>query len=125
EPEAGPTPGDTPAPDGAAGHAADASESLPPAGAAPEAPEHTWFELPDPEHVAPVVEWVESLPQGDHSGKRKRGPRAAHVPLGAPNGGWLRLTPQVLEALADAWLVRPHGVRWYADASAAGLFRVR
>jgi len=91
----------------------------------PAEPEHAWFELPDPEHVAPVVEWVESLPQGDQSGRRKRGPRAAHVPLGAPNGWWLRLTSQVLEALADAWSVRPHGVRWFADPSAAGLFRVR
>ena len=87
-------------------------------------PEHAWFELPDPEHVAPIVEWVESLPQGDHSGRRKRGARAA-VPVGAPGGWWLRLTTHVLESLADAWAVRPHGVRWYADAGASGLFRTR
>ena len=87
-----------------------------------EAPERAWFELPDPEHVAPVVEWIESLPQGDLSGKRKRG---ARVPLGAPSGWWLRLTPHVLESLADAWEARPHGVRWYADAGASGLFHAR
>ncbi|HEY6195702.1 MAG TPA: DEAD/DEAH box helicase, partial [Candidatus Eisenbacteria bacterium] len=87
-------------------------------------PEHAWFELPDPEHVAPVVEWVESLPQGDHSGRRKRGAKAA-LPLGAPGGWWLRLTPHVLESLADAWEARPHGVRWYADAGASGLFHAR
>jgi len=93
--------------------------------APPADPEHTWFELPDPELVAPVVEWVESLPQGEASGKRKRGPRTAHVPVGAPSGWWLRLTSHALEAFADAWSVRPHGVRWYADPGAAGLFRVR
>ena len=87
-----------------------------------EAPERAWFELPDPEFVAPVVEWIESLPQGDLSGKRKRG---ARVPLGAPSGWWLRLTPHVLESLADAWEARPHGVRWYADAGASGLFKAR
>ncbi len=86
------------------------------------APERAWFELPDPEHVAPMVEWLESLPQGDLSGKRKRGPR---VPLGAPSGWWLRLTPHTLESLADAWEARPQGVRWYADAGASGLFKVR
>ena len=95
------------------------------AAAAGAEPEQTWFELPDPDLVAPIVEWVESLPQGDHSGKRKRGPRTAHVPLGAPAGWWLRLTPQVMEALADAWDVRPRGARWYADAGASGLFRTR
>lgn len=84
--------------------------------------EGDWFELPDPEHVAPVVEWVEALPQGDHSGRRKRGPR---VPLGAPSGWWLRLTPHVLEGLADAWDTRPQGVRWYADEGASGLFQRR
>jgi hypothetical protein len=88
---------------------------------APPDPEQAWFELPDPEHVAPVVEWIESLPQGDLSGKR-RGPRS---PLGAPSGWWLRLTSHVLESLADAWEARPHGVRWYADAGASGLFRAR
>jgi superfamily II DNA or RNA helicase len=93
-----------------------------PAPAEGEAPEQAWFELPDPEHVAPVVEWIESLPQGDLSGKRKRGPR---VPLGAPSGWWLRLTPHVLESLADAWEARPHGVRWYADVGASGLFHAR
>jgi len=105
---------------------ADGASAPEPAAEHPAAePEHTWFELPDPELVAPIVEWAESLPQGDASGRRKRGPRAAHAPLGAPNGWWLRLTSHVLESLADAWAVRPHGVRWYADASAAGLFRVR
>jgi hypothetical protein len=84
--------------------------------------EHAWFELPDPDHVAPVVEWIESLPQGDLSGRRKRGPR---VPLGAPSGWWLRLTPHVLESLAEAWEARPHGVRWYADSGASGLFHAR
>ena len=83
---------------------------------------NAWFELPDPEHVAPVVEWIEALPQGDLSGKRRRG---ARVPLGAPSGWWLRLTPHVLESLADSWEARPHGVRWYADAGASGLFRAR
>jgi hypothetical protein len=115
-----------PASDGVA-EPSDAAPAGEPAAVEPAAvePEHAWFELPDPEHVAPVVEWVESLPQGDHSGRRKRGGRAAHVPVGAPAGWWLRLTPQVLEALADAWAVRPHGVRWYADAGASGLFRTR
>ncbi len=84
--------------------------------------ERAWFELPDPEYVQPVVEWVESLPQGDQSGKRRRGPR---VPLGAPSGWWLRLTSHVLEALADAWEARPGGVRWFADSGASGLFRAR
>jgi hypothetical protein len=84
--------------------------------------DHAWFELPDPDHVAPVVEWIESLPQGDLSGRRKRGPR---VPLGAPSGWWLRLTPHVLESLAEAWEARPHGVRWYADTGASGLFHAR
>jgi SNF2 domain-containing protein/helicase-like protein len=96
-----------------------------PSGAAPTEDgtlERAWFELPDPEHVAPVVEWIESLPQGDLSGKRKRG---ARVPLGAPSGWWLRLTPHVLESLADAWEARPHGVRWYADTGASGLFHAR
>src|SRR5262249_28857417 len=111
--------------DGAEGRAAvpvAADES--PANEAP-APENAWFELPDPDHVAPVVEWVEALPQGDASAKRKRGARSAHVPVGAPSGWWLRLTSHVMEALADAWDVRPRGVRWYADAGASGLFRTR
>jgi superfamily II DNA or RNA helicase len=84
---------------------------------------NAWFELPDPELVAPVVEWVESLPQGEVSGRRRRA--VARVPLGAPAGWWMRLTPHALESLADAWEARPHGVRWYADPGAAGLFRVR
>ena len=84
--------------------------------------EGAWFELPDPEYVQPVVEWVESLPQGDQSGKRRRGPR---VPLGAPSGWWLRLTSHVLEALADSWEARPGGVRWFADIGASGLFKAR
>ncbi len=88
----------------------------------PEPAERAWFELPDPEHVAPMVAWIESLPQGDLSGKRRRGPR---VPLGAPNGWWLRLTPHVLESLADSWEARPHGARWYADEGASGLFKQR
>jgi superfamily II DNA or RNA helicase len=91
-----------------------------------------WFDLPDPEHVAPVVEWVESLPQGDTSAKRKRGARGTHgadpslarMPLAAP-GWWLKLMPASMEALADAWAVRPHGVRWFADRGASGLFRTR
>ncbi|HXS81147.1 MAG TPA: DEAD/DEAH box helicase [Methylomirabilota bacterium] len=117
-----------PAPDGDGGApdgSGEAPDTPPPAEPEAIAPEHAWFELPDPEHVAPIVEWVESLPQGDHSGRRKRGGRAAHVPVGAPAGWWLRLTSHVLEALADAWSVRPHGVRWYADAGASGLFRTR
>ena len=85
-------------------------------------PERAWFELPDPELVAPIVEWVETLPQGDFASRKKRAPR---VPLGAPSGWWLRLTPHVLESLADAWEARPQGVRWYADPGAAGLFKVR
>src|SRR5262249_36591322 len=121
------------------GHAADAAREpgarlpegegavpLEPPAPGPEAAEDTaeraWFELPDPEIVAPVVQWIESLPQGDASGKRKRGPR---VPLGAPSGWWLRLTPQVLDSLADAWIARPPGVRWYADRGASGLFQAR
>jgi hypothetical protein len=87
-----------------------------------EGPERAWFELPDPEHVAPIVEWVEMLPQGDMASRKKRAPK---VPLGAPSGWWLRLTPHVLESLADAWEARPQGVRWYADPGAAGLFKVR
>jgi len=82
----------------------------------------SWFDLPDPERVAPVVEWIETLPQGDISGKRKRG---ARVPLGAPPGWWVRLTPNVLDSLANAWIARPYGVRWYADAGASGLFHAR
>jgi superfamily II DNA or RNA helicase len=85
-------------------------------------PEGDWFELPDPEDVAPIVEWVETLPQGDLSSRRRRG---ARVPLGAPPGWWLRLTPHVLESLADAWEARPQGVRWYADEGASGLFMRR
>jgi superfamily II DNA or RNA helicase len=85
-------------------------------------PDRIWFELPDPEHVAPIVEWVETLPQGDFASRRKRAPK---VPLGAPSGWWLRLTPHVLESLADAWEARPQGVRWYADRGATGLFRAR
>jgi hypothetical protein len=87
-------------------------------------PERAWFELPDPELVAPVVEWVESLPQGEVAGRRRRRTTAS-APLGAPAGWWMRLTPHVLESLADAWEARPHGVRWFADPGAAGLFRVR
>src|SRR5262245_24238304 len=30
-----------------------------------------------------------------------------------------------MESLADAWDVRPRGVRWFADGGAAGLFRTR
>ncbi|MFM8558257.1 MAG: DEAD/DEAH box helicase, partial [bacterium] len=90
---------------------------------APE-PERAWFELPDPEYVAPVVEWVERLPQGDLSGRRRKG-SPPQVPLGAPPGWWLRLTPASLEGLADAWDTRPQGVRWYADRAASGLFRTR
>lgn len=93
----------------------DARESAPGSGG-------DWFELPDPEDVAPIVEWVETLPQGDLGTRRRRGPR---VPLGAPSGWWLRLTPHVLESLADAWEARPHGVRWYADEGASGLFMRR
>ncbi len=100
-----------------------AAEALTSAPEAPiSAPERAWFELPDPEHVAPMVDWLEALPQGDLSGKRKRGARG---PLGAPSGWWLRLTPHMLESLADAWEARPLGVRWYADAGASGLFKVR
>lgn len=88
------------------------------------ATEQAWFELPDPEHVAPIVDWVESLPQGDASGKRRRG-APPQVPVGAPAGWWLRLTSGTLERLADAWDTRPQGVRWYADPGASGLFRTR
>ena len=87
-------------------------------------PEQAWFELPDPQFVAPVVEWVEGLPQGDLSGKRRRG-AAVKVPVGAAPGWWLRLTPHSLEGLADAWDTRPAGVRWFADRGASGLFRTR
>lgn len=91
---------------------------------APAEDQGAWFELPDPEFVAPVVDWVERLPQGDLSGKRRRG-SVAKVPVGAPAGWWLRLTPQSLEGLADAWDTRPAGVRWFADRGASGLFRTR
>ena len=90
--------------------------------AEPHDPEKAWFDLPDPEHVAPMVEWIEALPQGDLSGKRRRG---ARVPLGAPRGWWLRLTPHVLESLADAGEARPPGARRYADEGASGLFKQR
>ncbi len=74
--------------------------------------------------MAPLVEWVERLPQGDLSGRRRKG-SPPQVPLGAPPGWWLRLTPASLEGLADAWDTRPQGVRWYADRAASGLFRTR
>jgi superfamily II DNA or RNA helicase len=128
-----PAEGDAAAAEGANGAGAEdhadelspAEDAVPLAAAEPSGvgeAERDWFELPDPEYVAPVVEWVESLPQGDHSGRKKRGPR---VPLGAPSGWWLRLTSHVLEGLADAWDTRPPGVRWYADEGASGLFQRR
>jgi superfamily II DNA or RNA helicase len=104
------------------GHEPPPSEVATSAEESGEGPERAWFELPDPEHVAPIVEWVEMLPQGDMASRKKRAPK---VPLGAPSGWWLRLTPHVLESLADAWEARPQGVRWYADPGAAGLFKVR
>jgi len=122
QPERSATPDAEAAADGEAAATIEATAAAEPATDAEGAPERPWFELPDPEHVAPIVEWVESLPQGDLSGKRKRGPR---VPLGAPSGWWLRLTPHVLESLADAWDARPQGIRWYADAGAGGLFHTR
>jgi len=119
EPALAPSP---PEPAAAAAPADEADGSGPADGGADADGDRAWFELPDPEQVAPVVEWVETLPQGDLSSRRRRAPR---VPLGAPSGWWMRLTPHVLESLADAWEARPHGVRWFADAGAAGLFRPR
>src|SRR5207247_98235 len=76
-----------------------------------------WMRLDAGDRVSGGLESV-----GELSGRRQRGPR---VPLGAPSGWWLRLTPHVLESLADAWDARPQGIRWYADAGAGGLFHTR
>ena len=118
-------PADANAPADAAAEPVPANEPAAAANGVSPAPESAWFDLPDPDHVAPVVEWVEALPAGDTSGKKKRGARAPHAPLGAAPGWWLRLTPGSMEALADAWDIRPHGVRWFADRGASGLFRTR
>ncbi len=89
--------------------AADRMEAMPP----PPATE-VWLEAPDPERVAPVLEWLAAT-QARPGAKRGPGGHATAA-ADARVGWWVRLGPRTVEALAEAWEGRPAGVGWFGDA---------
>ena len=60
-----------------------------------------WLELPDPDRVAPIVSWLESLDATNGSMPQAEGEQ----PLADDRefGTWMRLTPSTIDKLADAW----------------------
>ncbi len=86
---------------------ADAAPAVPSAVAAEAAvpPAQVWLEVPDPDAVAPLTAWVQSLPMAS-------APRLGLTEDGAP-GWWTRVNRRALEALADAWERRPSGVTYF------------
>ena len=77
------------------------------AGAEPpaESAEEVLVEVPDPEPIVPVQEWLATLPISGRA-RPDAATRAAH----ADRGAWMRLGARNLEAFADAWERRPRGV---------------
>jgi len=88
----------------------DAAAPLAPADAPPSALADApgaapWWEEPDPARVDPAREWLASLPARSGSVGRPGGqvPSAADRDL----GWWMHASPRNMQALADAWAVRP------------------
>jgi superfamily II DNA or RNA helicase len=68
-------------------------------------PAQVWLELPDPDAVAPLTAWIQSLPMAS-------APRVGFAEDGAP-GWWTRVNRRALETLADVWERRPSGVTYF------------
>src|SRR4029077_12756037 len=73
-------------------------------------PRHIWAEAPDPETVAPVVNWIAAL--GAISGSASRAPAGqAAPPWRDANVGWCIQTPRKkMDLFADLWIERPKAV---------------
>ena len=74
------------------------------AGAPAETPQDIWLELPDPQAVEPVSEWLRRLPLADAERAGLDGPA---------EGWWMRAGKRALESLAEAWDERPPGVAFF------------
>ena len=79
-----------------------------------------WLELPDPDRVAPIVSWLESLDATNGSMPQAEGEQ----PLADDRefGTWMRLTPSTIDKLADAWALRPADVTWFGSDALLKLF---
>ncbi len=111
----GPAPGPAGDPADPAGAETGAED---PGDVAPEARD-VWVEVPDPEPLEPVREWLASLPFA-HGGARLA-KRKARDPQLAERGAWIFLGPNKVNEVATAWARRPGGVRYLGNALARGL----
>ena len=95
--------------------ATDAAPATSPASrTGPGASPPVWIEMPDAARVEPARRWLGTLPLV----RRKRRPAGGVPSDPAPPGGdaWIRLGARSLEAFAEAWEQRPHGVLYLANA---------
>ena len=69
-------------------------------------PAEAWLELPDPNAVEPISNWLRRLPLTDAA----RAGREGETPS---DGWWMRAGKRALEAVADAWDERPGGVAFF------------
>jgi len=78
-----------------------------------------WIEIPDPEPLAPVREWLASLPfarQGERLEERRR--RAGEV---GSRGGWIFMGASKVHQVATAWEQRPLPATYLGNDRMRGL----
>jgi superfamily II DNA or RNA helicase len=101
------------APEGPAPRARPAADGAePPEGEA-------WLDMPEPEPLVPVADWLHALPL------RRTSPTGASSVAAArderASGWWMKVNPRHLPALMAAWDDRPAGVRWFGNRAAQRL----
>jgi superfamily II DNA or RNA helicase len=69
-----------------------------------------WVEQPDPDTVAPAIDWLQALPLA--SGTRPKGNREPTWP-DRGTGWWMRANRRTMEHLSDAWDKRPPSVEYF------------
>jgi len=72
------------------------------------------FEQPDPQCVAPLLPWLDTLSTAVPSQARSR--ERATQP-GGRDGLWLRLSTRNIDAFMASWEARPAGVAWFGNAA--------
>ncbi len=79
----------------------------------------TWLEMPEAGTLAPLADWLRTLPM------RRSSPTGAQTVEAArderASGWWMKLNARHLPALLTAWDDRPAGVRWFGNKAAQRL----
>jgi hypothetical protein len=76
-----------------------------------------WIDVPRPDDVAPIVEWLTH----NHAGGGVRKGTDPSDDDAREDGWWLYCSRRRMESFAEAWETRPAGVDWYGSERARRL----